>query len=87
VIGDVAVPWPTLFRKDITVGMGRDHDKRYNAQLRDLIIAGRAKPGVVVSHRLPMADAPAAFRRFDRREDGYIKVVLDPALQGSPPSS
>jgi glutathione-independent formaldehyde dehydrogenase len=33
----------------------------------------------VVTQRLPLADAPDAFRRFDRREDGYIKVVLDPA--------
>jgi glutathione-independent formaldehyde dehydrogenase len=77
--GDVAVPWGELFRKDITVGMGRDHDERYNVHLRDLIVAGRLKPSVVVSHRLPLADAPDAFRRFDRRENGYIKVVLDPA--------
>jgi glutathione-independent formaldehyde dehydrogenase len=77
--GDIAVPWPTLFRKDITIGMGRDHDKRYMARLRDLIIAGRAKPSVIVTQRLPLADAPDAFRRFDRREDGYIKVVLDPS--------
>jgi len=81
--GDLAIPWPELFRKDITIGMGRDHDKRYNAHLRDLIIAGRAKPSVVVSHRLPLSDAPDAFRRFDRREDGYIKVILDPAA-GTP---
>jgi glutathione-independent formaldehyde dehydrogenase len=47
--------------------------------LRDLIIAGRIKPSVIVSHRLPLADAPEAFRRFDQRVDGYIKVVLDPA--------
>ncbi len=77
--GDIAIPWPGLFCKDITIGMGRDHDKRYNAHLRDLIIAGRVKPSVVVSRRLPLADAPDAFRRFDRREDGYLKVVLDPA--------
>src|SRR5207245_822920 len=77
--GEVAVPWGELFRKDITIGMGRDHDERYNVHLRDLIVAGRLKPSVVVSHRLPLGDAPAAFRRFDRREDGYIKVVLDPA--------
>jgi glutathione-independent formaldehyde dehydrogenase len=75
--GDLAIPWGELFRKDITIGMGRDHDELYNVQLRDLIIAGRVKPSVVVSHRLPLADAPEAFRRFDRREDGYIKVVLD----------
>jgi glutathione-independent formaldehyde dehydrogenase len=47
--------------------------------LRDLISAGRIKPSVVVSHRLPLAGAPEAFRRFDRRQDGYLKIVLDPA--------
>lgn len=72
------MPWPELFRKGITIGMGRDHDERYNMHLRDLIIAGRARPSVVVSHRLPLAEAPDAFRRFDRRADGYIKVILDP---------
>jgi NADP-dependent 3-hydroxy acid dehydrogenase YdfG len=50
--------WPELFRKDITIGTGRDHDECYNAHLRDLIIAGRAKPSVIVSHRLPLAQAP-----------------------------
>ena len=80
--GDLAIPWAELFRKDITIGMGRDHDKRYMAHLRDLISAGRITPSVVVSHRLPLADAPEAFRRFDRREDGYIKIILDPAASG-----
>src|SRR5947209_16397469 len=77
--GDLAVPWATLFRKDITIGMGRDHDERYNSFLRELIIAGRAKPSVIVSRRVPLSEAPDAFRRFDRRENGYIKVILDPA--------
>jgi glutathione-independent formaldehyde dehydrogenase len=76
--GDLTVPWQTLFRKGITVGMGRDHDKRYNTQLRDLIIAGRAKPSEIVTQRLPLRDAPDAFRKFDQRIDGYIKVILDP---------
>ena len=58
---------------------------RRNVHLRDLIVAGRVKPSVVVSHRLPLAGAPAAFRRFDRREDGYIKVVLDPMAGRSEP--
>lgn len=75
-------PWGELFRKDVTIGMGRDHDERYNVHLRDLIVAGRVSPGVVVSHRLPLADAPEAFRRFGRRVDGFIKVVLDPTTDG-----
>jgi glutathione-independent formaldehyde dehydrogenase len=76
--GDLLVPWPTLFRKGITVGMGRDPDERYNTQLRDLIIAGRVQPSQIVSHRLPLSQAPAAFQKFDERLDGYIKVILDP---------
>ena len=59
--------------------MGRDPDERYNTQLRDLIISGRAKPSRIVSHRLPLSQAPAAFQKFDQRIDGYIKVILDPA--------
>ncbi len=77
--GDIAVPWPELFRKGVTIGMGRDNDKRYNTQLRDLIIAGKATPSVVVTQRLPLEAASDAFRAFDRRADGYIKVILDPA--------
>jgi glutathione-independent formaldehyde dehydrogenase len=72
-------PGTELFRKDITIGMGRDHDLRYNRRLRDLIVAGRVKPSVVVSQRLPLTSAADAFRRFDRREDGSIKVVLEPS--------
>jgi glutathione-independent formaldehyde dehydrogenase len=72
--GDLTVPWQTLFSKGIAVGMGRDPDERYNTQLRDLIIAGRARPSQIVSHRLPLA----AFQKFDQRIDGYIKVILDP---------
>ena len=76
--GDLIVPWQTLFKKSITIGMGRDNDERYNTQLRDMIIAGRAKPGQIISHRLPLSQAPDAYKKFDQRIDGYIKVVLDP---------
>jgi glutathione-independent formaldehyde dehydrogenase len=32
----------------------------------------------IVSHCLPLSQAPAAFQKFDQRIDGYIKVILDP---------
>ena len=31
-------------------------------------------------YRPSLADAPDASRRFDRRPDGYLEVVFDPAL-------
>ncbi|MDP8952801.1 MAG: aldehyde dehydrogenase, partial [Actinomycetota bacterium] len=52
--------------------------KRYNRELRDLIVSGRAKPSFVVSKELPLDDAPDAYHRFDQREEGYSKVVLKP---------
>jgi glutathione-independent formaldehyde dehydrogenase len=76
--GDYMIPWGTLFRRGVSIGMGRDHDKRYNDFLRDLIVAGRIQPGRIVSHRLPLRDAADAFQKFDARSDGYIKVVLEP---------
>ncbi len=76
--GEYLIPWGTLFKKGVTIGMGRDDDKRYNGHLRDSIVRGRIKPSAIVSHRLPLRDAADAFAKFDERSDGYIKVVLEP---------
>jgi glutathione-independent formaldehyde dehydrogenase len=76
--GALAVPWGTLFKKDIAIGMGRDQDERYNGRLRDLIVTGHARPSTIVSHRVPLSEAPDAYRHFDARRDGFLKVVLRP---------
>jgi glutathione-independent formaldehyde dehydrogenase len=67
-----------LFEKGLRVGTGQANVKRYNRQLREMITAGRAAPGFVVSHVLPLQDAPGAYEKFDRRVDGYTKVILKP---------
>ena len=77
--GRLTVPWSKLFNKNVTIVMGRDDDKRWNAKLRDMIVTGAAKPRQVVSHSLPLDDAPMAFANFDARRDGFIKIVLKPA--------
>ncbi|RNF92894.1 glutathione-independent formaldehyde dehydrogenase [Streptomyces botrytidirepellens] len=69
-----------MFEKGQRMGTGQCNVKRYNRQLRDLIIAGRAKPSFVVSHELPLDQAPQAYEKFDKRVEGYTKVVLHPAL-------
>ncbi|WP_433131592.1 glutathione-independent formaldehyde dehydrogenase [Micromonospora sp. CA-240977] len=76
---DLVAPWGALFAKGVAVRFGRTHDRRYTVLLRDLVVAGRARPSVVVTHHGSLADAPELYRRFDRREDGVIKVVLRPA--------
>lgn len=66
------------FEKGLRMGSGQANARMYNRQLRDLITAGRAQPSFVLSKRLPLDDAPEAYERFDRREEGYSKVVLEP---------
>ncbi|HZE04867.1 MAG TPA: glutathione-independent formaldehyde dehydrogenase [Solirubrobacteraceae bacterium] len=68
-----------FFEKGLRMGTGQANVKAYNRHLRDLIIAGRAEPSFVVSKELPLAEAPDAYARFDKREEGYSKVVLRPA--------
>ena len=60
------------------MGTGQCPVSRYNRQLRDLIIDGRAIPSLIVSHEVGLEDEPDAYERFDRRVDGYTKVLLHP---------
>jgi glutathione-independent formaldehyde dehydrogenase len=71
-------PMAKIFEKAISLGTGQCPVKRYNAYLRDLIIAGKARPSFIVSHRVGLDEAPEAYRRFDQRRDGYTKVILKP---------
>jgi glutathione-independent formaldehyde dehydrogenase len=74
--GHLDVPWATLFRKGIRVGFGRTDDVRYTVHLRKMIISGRAKPSFVVSHHISFDEVEEAYKKFDERKDGYVKVVL-----------
>ena len=76
--GALSINFGKLFEKGLKLGTGQCNVKQYNAQLRDLIIAGKAKPSFVVSHDVPLKDAAEAYKKFDRREDGYTKVILHP---------
>ncbi|GAA1672254.1 glutathione-independent formaldehyde dehydrogenase [Streptomyces yatensis] len=78
--GQLLVSIGRMFEKGQRMGTGQCNVKRYNRQLRDLIIAGRARPSFVVSHELPLDQAPQAYEKFDKRVEGYTKVVLHPAL-------
>jgi glutathione-independent formaldehyde dehydrogenase len=76
--GMLLVAVGSLFEKGLRLGTGQTNVKRYNRHLRDLIIAGRAEPSFVVSHELPLDQAPAAYEKFDKRVEGYTKVLLHP---------
>jgi len=77
--GRVAFDFGTAFTKGLSIGTGQCPVKKYNRELRDLIIRGRATPGKIVSHELSLEEAVTGYDRFDKREDGWTKVVLHPS--------
>jgi hypothetical protein len=62
----------------LSLATGQCNVKQYNRYLRDLIISGRAKPSFVVSHEIGIDDAEMAYDKFDKRIDGYTKVLIHP---------
>ncbi|RIK73144.1 MAG: glutathione-dependent formaldehyde dehydrogenase [Planctomycetota bacterium] len=72
-------PLGALMNKGLTIKTGQTHVHRYVPALLEHIGAGRIDPSFVVTHRLPLSEAPRAYELFRAKQDGCIKVVLDPA--------
>ncbi|GAA2362903.1 glutathione-independent formaldehyde dehydrogenase [Streptomyces carpaticus] len=78
--GELLFTMGRFFEKGLRMGTGQANVKAYNRQLRDMIVAGRATPSFLVSHWLPLREAPEAYQHFDQRDDGWTKVLLKPAM-------
>lgn len=76
--GRLGIDFGLLFEKGQALGTGQCNVKEYNRELRDMIIAGRADPSWVVSHRVDIEEAPGMYEKFDNREEGVTKVLLEP---------
>ena len=78
--GKIAFDQGLAWFKGQKIGNGQANVKAYNRQLRDLIHMGRATPSWIVSHELPLSQAPEAYRNFDARDEGWTKVLLKPGM-------
>ncbi|HEV7755705.1 MAG TPA: hypothetical protein VGO94_07575 [Mycobacteriales bacterium] len=76
--GRIGWRYGQFFTKGQRMGTGQCPVMRYNRRLRDLIVAGRATPSFLVSHELPLEAAPDGYEHFDKRDDGWTKVLLHP---------
>jgi glutathione-independent formaldehyde dehydrogenase len=76
--GQIAFDLGLFFEKGLRIGSGQAPVKAYNRLLCELIAVGKAQPSFLVSHELPLDEAPDAYRHFDARDDGWTKVVLRP---------
>ncbi len=72
------MPMGIAFVKGLTFKMGQTHIQRYLRPLLDRIQNGDIDPSFVITHRMPLDEAPQAYEIFRNKEDECIKVVLKP---------
>jgi threonine dehydrogenase-like Zn-dependent dehydrogenase len=73
------IPMGALMNKALTIKTGQTHVHKYVPQLLDYVRQGKIDPSFVVTHRIPLTQAPRGYDIFREKKDGCIKVVLDPA--------
>lgn len=71
-------PVGAVMQKDLVLRGCAVNVQRYWRELLGLVREGRLDPSFTVTHRFALNDAPEAYRLFDEREDGAIKVLLRP---------
>ncbi len=71
-------PFGGTMNKGLTIKTGQTHTQRYMRPLLEKIKTGAIDPSFVITHRLPLSDAPQAYETFRDKKDGCIKVVLKP---------
>ena len=77
-------PIGALMEKGVTVRSGQVHVQRYWKTVLEKMRSGEYDPSFTITHRLPLEQAAEAYRIFDRKEDGVIKVVLDASAAAAP---
>jgi threonine dehydrogenase-like Zn-dependent dehydrogenase len=76
-LGD-KIPLGAIMNKGLTLKSGQTHMHRYMRPLLERIERGEIDPSFVITHRLRLDEAPQAYRTFRDKQDGCIKVVLQP---------
>jgi threonine dehydrogenase-like Zn-dependent dehydrogenase len=74
------IPMGAIVNKALTLRSGQTHVHKYIPILMDRIEKGDIDPSFVVTHRLPLSQAPRGYQIFQEKKDGCIKIVLKPEM-------
>jgi len=69
-------PMGAVMNRSLTIRTGQCHVQRYLRPLLERIQAGEIDPSFVITHRLPLNEAPRGFEMFLAKTDNCEKVVL-----------
>ncbi|RAI33785.1 zinc-dependent alcohol dehydrogenase [Rhodoplanes serenus] len=72
------IPFGMVMNKGLTIRTGQTHVNRWTDDLLRRIAEGEIDPSFVITHRAKLEDGPALYKTFRDKQDGCIKVVLQP---------
>jgi threonine dehydrogenase-like Zn-dependent dehydrogenase len=80
VYGGMLDKWPlgAMMEKGLEIRSGQTHVQRYGADLLRRIQEGEIDTTFLISHRLPLEDAPTGYKNFRDNQNEWTKVVLKP---------
>ena len=71
-------PVGAFMEKGLTLKTGQTHVQRYLPQLLQMILEGKIDTTDLISHRLPLEQAPEGYKNFKENQNEWTKVVLKP---------
>jgi threonine dehydrogenase-like Zn-dependent dehydrogenase len=71
-------PMGSFMNRSLTMKTGQTHVQRYLKPLLERIQKGEIDPSFIITHRMPLDQAPQAYRMFCDKQDECLKVVLKP---------
>jgi threonine dehydrogenase-like Zn-dependent dehydrogenase len=71
-------PIGIAMNKNLTLRMGNCNHRKYIPMLLDVVRAGAVDPTEIITQHQPVVSAIDAYKHFDRRDAGWVKVVLEP---------
>lgn len=80
VYGDQSRTFPigAAMNKNLTIQMGNCNHRKYIPMLLPLIQSGTFDPSRILTQAEPLDNVIEAYERFDQREEGWVKVMLQP---------
>ena len=77
------LPIGALMNKGLTIRTGQPHVNRWTDDLLNRIVENQIDPSFVITHTEPLERGPEMYKTFRDKQDGCIKVVLKPGMNGA----
>lgn len=72
------IPMGAVMNKALTLKTGQTHVHRYLRPLLERVQNGEIDPSFVITHQMPLEQAPHGYEIFKHKKDNCIKIVLKP---------